>query len=304
MSSVLERYPSPLRYPGGKSTLSGFVKSVLKENELFDGNYVEPYAGGASLALSLLFGECVSNIYINDLDHGIYACWASVLREPEQMCALIRDTPVTIDEWQKQRNMYTRRGEGSRLALGFATFFLNRTNRSGIIESGGVIGGNKQEGEWRLDARYNKAGLVARVQRIARYVDRIHLSCQDALPFLHAVATKLPRKSLVYLDPPYYVKGTTRLYANDYHHNDHVRMACAIRALQCGWIVSYDNAPAIRKLYREYPSMHYGLRYTASMNQVGRELMFFSPGLKIPRGEFGGASLVGRPVFRSGARPN
>ena len=147
-------FPSPLRYPGGKKKLTGFIKDAIVCNDLQGGVYVEPFAGGASIAWYLLFNEYVSSIIINDLDKSIYAFWFSVLNETDKLCKLIRDTPITVEEWETQRLVQNDKDNTDYLTLGFSTFFLNRTNRSGIIK-GGIIGGKDQSGKWKMDVRFN-----------------------------------------------------------------------------------------------------------------------------------------------------
>lgn len=278
-----ERYESPLRYPGGKAKLAPLVTLLLKANGITDGVYAEPFAGGASIALSLLFGEYASRIYINDIDDGVYSFWYSVLQSPDALCRLITDTPITPREWTRQREIYLRCETSDRLSLGFATFFLNRTNRSGIIASGGMIGGREQRGKWKVDARYPAAALVSRVMRVAEYRDRITLSNLDAVDFLRRVATSFPKKALVYLDPPYFVMGRQRLYANYYDTEDHQEIARELAELPVRWIVSYDNKAAIRRIYRGYRSREYQLHYAASERHHGAEIMFFHDQLVIPR---------------------
>jgi DNA adenine methylase len=277
------RYLSPLRYPGGKAKLADFVKLLLEQNQLLDGVYVEPYAGGASVALSLLHGEYVSKVHINDLDRAVFSFWHSVLNDTEQFCRLVNDRRVSRAEWHRQKAVQGRPWNHTLLELGFSTFFLNRTNRSGIIASGGMIGGAQQTGEWKLDARYNKAELTNRIQTIARYRDRIVLHNEDASDLLRKLFRTLPRKSLVYLDPPYYVKGKRRLYANFYEHDDHAAIASLVENALRPWIVSYDDAREIRALYNGFESRSYQLGYSASGRYEGAEVMFFSPDLLVPR---------------------
>lgn len=278
------RYVSPLRYPGGKARLCPFIKAILTENGLVDGTYAEPYAGGASLALALLLDEHVSDIHINDLDSAVFSFWRSVLDETRDFCKLVRRTRPTPTAWRRQRNVYERSDSVS-LERGFAAFFLNRTNRSGIIESAGMIGGNDQTGTWKIDARYNGEELARRIERIARYRDRIHATNQDAMEFLRRTVNTLPKASLVYLDPPYFVKGRRRLYANYYRPEDHADIADDVRSLPCHWLVSYDSVRQIRTLYPEFRRLTYSLQYSAASRQHGAEVMFFSPGLKIPAAE-------------------
>ena len=182
-------FRSPLRYPGGKRKLANFISLIFHYNDLLDGEYIELYAGGASVALKLLFDEYVRRIHINDIDKGVYAFWHSVLNETEDLCRLVRDTQVSMDVWNQQKRVQSASCQ-SLLELGFSTFFLNRTNRSGII-SAGVIGGKNQTGKWKLDARYNKEDLIVRIAKIARYRERINLYNEDAVTLLRDIIPHL-----------------------------------------------------------------------------------------------------------------
>jgi DNA adenine methylase len=276
------RHYSPLRYPGGKAKLSEYIKLILKHNFLFDGYYVEPYCGGASIAFDLLLNEFVSKIIINDIDKAIYAFWHSVLYETEKLCRYIIDTPITIEQWEKHRDIYREQSMNKDLIeLGFSMFFLNRTNRSGILK-GGVIGGLAQNGKWKIDARFNKKDLVKRIQKIALYRDRINISNQDALVFLKKIQQQLPRKTLIYLDPPYYNKGKD-LYLNYYNDKDHRNIAKYIKRFTSRfWIISYDDVNEIRNLYTDYPKITYKLNYSANNFYKGSEVIIFSKKLVIP----------------------
>ncbi|MBZ9713731.1 DNA adenine methylase [Deinococcus multiflagellatus] len=278
-SSSMNR-STPLRYPGGKSKITNYVKVLLKQNSLLDIHYAEPYAGGAGVALSLLFDEYAQHIHINDLDPAIYSFWHSVINHPEEMCRMIDSIDVSMDEWHKQKAVQTNQENHSMLEIGFSTFFLNRTNRSGIILAG-VIGGKNQSGKWKLDARFNKEDLKARIRRIALYRKRISLYNMDAQQLIEGQFRSLGPKSLIYLDPPYYVKGQD-LYKNYYCHQNHVDIAEAINSIETPWIVSYDNASEISEIYKGKNSIEYCLSYSAAQRYQGTEIMFFSPGLKVP----------------------
>ncbi len=271
---------SPLRYPGGKRKLANFVKLIFHNNNLLDGEYAEPYAGGASVALALLYDEYVRRIHINDLNYSVYAFWYSVLNETERLCRLINDTPVTMDEWHRQKEIQSD-ADVSLLELGFSTFFLNRTNRSGII-SGGVIGGKHQTVEWKLDARYNKSNYIDRIKKVARYSKRISLYYLDASVFIREIIPQLSNQTLIYLDPPYFFKGQQLLYTNFYEPDDHKVVAGLVHNIQQSWIVSYDDVPEIRNLYDGFNYLDYGLRYSAQNRYRGSEIMFFCNELEIP----------------------
>ena len=272
------RFNSPLRYPGGKGRLLALFKSIFEQNALIGCNYVEPFAGGCGLALSLLFCGYVCRIHINNINRSLYAFWKSILDYTEDMCRLINDTPVNVEEWERQKNIQTRE-DLSILELGFSTFFLNRTNRSGIL-SAGIIGGKKQLGKWKIDARYNKNNLIERIKRIASSKGKISVYNMDALDFLKT--HKFSSDTLIYLDPPYYIKGQN-LYDNFYEAEDHVDLAHFVQQLIPKWIVSYDDVFPIRQLYGNYKSITYNLNYFASSCYKGSEFMVFSHNLKLPR---------------------
>jgi len=272
---------TPLRYPGGKSRLARFFSYLLRQNRISDGIYVEPFAGGAGAAISLLRREYVRILYLNDIDSGVHAFWHSVLHNTKDICQLIAKVPLTIDEWHRQREVIARPETASPLDLGFAVLFMNRTNRSGILR-GGVIGGKNQGGEWKIDARFNRVGLIEKIQRIAGYRHRIELFCMDAREFLTKVVSTCGERSFVYLDPPYYQKGQA-LYHNHYEHCDHLALAQTLETLgHLPWVVSYDNVPQIREFYDRQPYLTYNIGYTAASRYEGKEIMFFGPGVAQP----------------------
>jgi DNA adenine methylase len=277
----MDNYYSPLRYPGGKAKVANYFKEIFKENYLYDGTYIEPFSGGASVALSLLFNEYASKIIINDIDRSIYSFWYCVLNHTEELCKLIRDTPVTMETWNAQKKIQDSKNKYGLLKVGFSTFFLNRTNRSGIINAG-VIGGRNQNGNWKIDARYNKIDLIERITRIARYKGQIELFNLDAVYLVKKLSSKLPVKSIFYFDPPYYVKGKD-LYLNYFVDKDHAKIANTIGSIRTHkWVVSYDSDPAIVNLYRKYRQENYFLNYSLINASRGEEIMIFSDNLHIP----------------------
>jgi DNA adenine methylase len=273
---------TPLRYPGGKRKLAAYVKEIIRANQLFDGEYVEPYAGGAAIALELLFQEYVSRVHINDLSQPVYSFWKSVLNDSDELCRLVKDTKLTVASWDCQKKIFANPRDHSYVQLGFATFFLNRTNRSGILNAG-VIGGRDQTGPWKLDARYNADELAFRIESIAKMRSRIQLTQSDALALLRLGLRKWPNKTLIYLDPPYYDQGRN-LYYDYYKSDDHSELAhfIADNMSDKHWIVSYDNVDPIKALYAQFPSVIYNVGYSARETRVGKEVMFFSPKVTVP----------------------
>ena len=268
---------TPLRYPGGKGKFASFVKDLMEANNL-SGDYLEPFAGGAGVALDLLYNGYCKNVHINDFDLAIYNFWKSVTLDTDMFLKLLKDTPITIEEWHKQKIILSTPEQHSSLEHGFAAFFLNRTNRSGILK-GGVIGGKNQDGTYKLDARYNKNDLSKRIEKIGQFKDRINVYNHDALELLKKVDSLLPEDSFIYLDPPYYVKGQG-LYRNFYIHEDHVHIREALDKVKTKWIVSYDNCPEIKEIYAGYRQEDYELNYSAYYKTKGSEVMIYCDSIK------------------------
>ena len=277
----IARSISPLRYPGGKACLYPLVASLLKANKLQRRHYAEPFAGGCGLALALLYGGHVSDVHINDLDPSIWAFWHSVLHHPEEFVERILTTPITTDEWRRQRAIHQAQDESDSLALGFSAFFLNRTNRSGIISGAGVIGGLGQAGTYKIDCRFNKENLARRIRRVAKYKRRIHLTKLDALAFLSDTRQRLPEKAFFCIDPPYFEKGS-HVYTNFYSREDHALLAREVLVMQQPWIVTYDNAQPISRLYRSHRQFQFDISYSLATKRRATELLIASKGLRIP----------------------
>lgn len=271
----MSHFCSPLRYPGGKNCIFPFVSQLFYENGLLGVAYAEPYAGGAGLALRLLFEEYVDRIYINDLDRSIYAFWSSVLAHPDAFCGWIEDVDVSMDSWYKYKEIQKGAQTADLLELAKSTFFLNRTNVSGVIK-GGVIGGYEQKGNYKIDVRFKKKDLIDRIQKIARFKSRISVSNLDGLAFVKKMDSK-SENVFIYLDPPYYQKGAD-LYMNFYSKADHEKLSTHVHKMKKKWMVSYDNHDFILNLYATKKKVLYKLSQSTS-NRVGDEVLIFSKDL-------------------------
>ena len=272
---------SPLRYPGGKGKLSKFMAAIVRANGLSDGRYIEPYAGGAGVAWELLITGVVRRVLINDISPQVFAFWTSVLSHTDEFCRRIQDIPLSVEEWDRQKEVFRRPEDASTIELGVSCFYLNRTNRSGIL-NGGLIGGRNQKGKWRMDARFNREDLIHRITKIADCAGRIEVTCADAVEFLREKSGDFGKKDLIYIDPPYFEKGRL-LYYDAYEPDDHAAVAELLAELEGpSWVVSYDDVDAIRSLYAFAPRLQYTIGYSARSRMRGREVMFFSKGMAVP----------------------
>lgn len=275
---------SPLRYPGGKQSLSPFVRALIRANDMYGCVYAEPYAGGAGLALRLLMDDVVSRVLLNDKCPMICSFWRSLFWQTDELLQLVDKNPVTMETWRRTREITRRPKEFSEVEVAFALFFQNRTNFSGVID-GGVIGGKKQVGKYKLDARYPKDRLLKLMETLSMLRDRVSIFHLDAISFMHAHVLPWGRTCLTYCDPPYFEKGQA-LYMNSYLPEDHVKVADFLHehASDMRWMVSYDNAPQIIALYKEDSLYSFDLPYSAHRVRRGKELLALSSDVNLPQG--------------------
>ena len=272
---------SPLRYPGGKGKLASFMELLIDKTGHRGGTYIEPFAGGAGVALGLLEKGIVNQIVINDYDKGIYSFWKAITTETKRFIKKMYDTPVTIDEWKKQREICLQKNNKYSFELGFATFYMNRTNRSGIIK-GGVIGGMEQQGDWKINARFNKDELAERIRKIAARKKQIHIYNKDIESFLLNYVPRYQDNAFIYFDPPYFNKGK-QLYLNFFSYKDHKRIEKMIKEkVKCDWIITYDDVPEIISIYNGYKIKRFDLNYCAAKKRKASEIVIFKNTYMIP----------------------
>lgn len=265
---------SPLRYPGGKGKLYPFVAKMVGKINKKNKVYIEPFAGGSGIALFLLFNGEVDEIVINDYDKAIYSMWRAILTQTDEFLKLLEDTEITVSEWQRQKDIYKNNNKKYSLELGFATFFLNRTNRSGIL-SAGPIGGFEQKGNYKIDVRFNKKDLANRIRLIAKKKNKIHIYNHDVRTFIKSFLPKYEDRAIVYFDPPYYNKGK-QLYKNFFTDKDHKEIYELICGLKCPWIVTYDNTDEIKSIYSKYSCWYFDLMYGVANGGKHSEVFYIS----------------------------
>jgi DNA adenine methylase len=269
---------SPLRYPGGKARLAPFITRLLREQRPTLHEYAEPFAGGAGVALSLLLNEEVRFIRINDLDPGIAAFWREVFLNTDRLIDRVSETPVDMTTWQWARQTYESKKEADDFDLGFATFFLNRCNHSGILTAR-PIGGLEQNGRWKMDARFNKGNLIERIATLGRYRNKVGLAELDARDFLKQLEADANRL-FVYVDPPYLGQGDA-LYMNSLGADDHRTLAEQLVASRLRWVLSYDaHSRVTDELYKNLLTAQFGIAHFAHRQHIGQEYFVFSKGVR------------------------
>lgn len=261
---------SPLRYPGGKTRLVPVIENKLSLCESKIDVFAEAFAGGAGISLSLLFSSKVKSVILNDLDPAVFAFWNTVIHNPDYLISKIKNTSIDIHEYLHQREIYCSPLH-SEQELAFAFFFLNRTNRSGILK-GGPIGGYSQAGNYKLDSRFNKESLISKITAAAQLKDRIQICNMSVFDFLPTIS-QMAEKSYLYLDPPYYEKGNA-LYNTGFSKEDHIRLRDMLMDFKdIPWLLSYDDAPEILELYNNFKISEVSLIHNVSNKGKKKELL-------------------------------
>lgn len=272
---------NPLRYPGAKSKLVPYIQKLIETENLIGCTFYEAYAGSAAVSFGLLENNIIQKAIINELDPLIYNFWYSVMNHTEELIQLIESEDITIDNWNKYslyRNNEYLEGK-SALEIGFAGLFLNRTNFSGILNAN-PLGGIDQKSQYKINCRFNKKRIIKSIEELSKFSDRIEIYNMDAIDFLkEKTKYKRNKKTFVYIDPPYYAKGPS-LYRYYYEDNMHKELARFIKTKSYPWLVSYDDIPEIRKMYRHSKRQHIFLDYSVNTHALGKELLLSN--LEIP----------------------
>ena len=287
----IPRASSPFRYPGGKDKLASFLAIFLTHNKLNHAKFIEPFCGGAGASLSLLLGGYVSEIHINDKNFALYCFWEQLINNTDHLLDMVYSTKPTIDEWHKQREIYfnsiNSNAEFSKLEYGYSAFYLNRTNRSGVLGAG-PIGGQDQTGKYKIDCRYTVSTLIKKLERIAAVKDSIFVYNEDCITFLERFNTpKEYDNSFIYLDPPY-VKEGRNIYSKNFCFDDaqHESLKDYIVSHKNRWLISYDDHPLIHELYSKHGARAVEFSYVMNQAKVGKELMIADSRLRMPESLF------------------
>lgn len=244
----LKKRLSPLRYPGGKSKLIDYLANQFRKESLT--TFVEVFAGGASVGLSLLDAGLTEHLVINDTDPGVYAFWHAVVHNPERLLKRLSGPAPNRAEFLSCQQILDSSKGWSKDDLAWATLVCNRLGYSGITKAcamGGKTGAPEQ-----LLSRWNSDVLQQRIRHIHTLSNKIEVSCVDAIDLLENSAY-WDEQSTCFIDPPYVAKGKD-LYRRWYEEDDHEQLALIIQMLYQGMpgadiVITYDDCPLIRDIY-------------------------------------------------------
>jgi len=242
-----QRLMSPLRYPGAKRQLIPLFNSLLLQAPV--GTFVEPFAGGASVALHVAVNGLAERVILGEADPLVYAFWYVACFDTPWIIEQIQTVDVTLANWERFK---ARPGETLR-DRALSCLFLNRTSFSGILhERSGPIGGRSQRSPYPINCRFPRSELVRRVSVVGELAEAGRIGavlCGDYQDTIAAaVDHSASRDALLYLDPPFYAKAQT-LYRLSFGADDHRRLADYVMGCDIPWLLSYDSHPSIQDLY-------------------------------------------------------
>jgi len=271
---------SPFRYPGGKGFLTSYLDDQIRQRFGHKKpSYAEPFCGGAGSALNLLVDGSVSHLHLNDADYRIFSAWKAMLDETDRFLENLRVVKPDLTTWEESlQKLHEKPTSQYSFDVGFATFFINRTSRSGVVLGSGPIGGYNQEGNWKIDARFNKAGLSERIRRIGNLSDSISLSCLDGLEFCRQLEKeKCLDTTFLFVDPPY-VHAGGRLYHDGMNLAKHDALAeWLLSGIAPHCLLTYDDHRVVRENFTTMQEHRIQVRYSLGKRRLEKELMYMTP---------------------------
>lgn len=272
------RYVSPLRYPGGKATMASWLGEMFsRQLGYMDVEvWLEPFAGGAGAALTLLDRDAVPEAWIVDANPAIAAFWQTVTGDGDALAARIERTTPTLGLYARSQGLLAEPDGADRFELGYAAFIVNRCSRSGIIapRSGAMSD---------IGARFNAAELADRIRHVASFGSRLRVIHGDGIGFIEDLngAAGIEDEVLAFCDPPYLREGN-RLYRVGMDGDMHQRLADALHATPARWLLTYDNEPAVTDLlYPDHRVIAYDIRNNANRARIAREYAVLSHNLDV-----------------------
>ena len=272
---------NPLRYPGSKASFASSVGAFVTACGYTGFEIVEPFAGSASVSIDLVSSGVCSKAILIERDPLLYAFWSAVFFDTRRLCNRINKLSIDLGTWHDLRPLLAINSpdEYELIDLAVAGLFFNRTNFSGVLHAG-PIGGQQQKSVYKVNCRFNKDDLIARIRAIAKLQNRVEVIFSDALGFLETQKEAVNQNRFYYVDPPYFVQGE-KLYRYSFELSQHKQLAKVLSELKAPWLLSYDRHPVIEMLYERYASSGFKFKYSSKIRKVERE--FLVTNIKLPK---------------------
>jgi DNA adenine methylase len=241
VASVPKR--SPFRYPGGKTWLVPRIRQWLGSLQERPDLYVEPFAGGGIVALTVAFEQLADHVVMVELDPQVAAVWRTIL---EGDAAWLANAIVDFKLNEHTLEAALAQPATSTQELAFQTILKNRTYRGGILAPGAGKIKYGENGKGLL-SRWYPATISRRILEIARIRDRITFFEGDGLAVSKQYTDNA--RCAFFIDPPYTAstkRAGSRLYL--YSELDHTELFRLASTFAGDFLMTYDNADELRAL--------------------------------------------------------
>jgi DNA adenine methylase len=248
VASVPQR--SPFRYPGGKTWLIPYIRQWLTSIEKQPAIFIEPFAGGSIVGLTVAFEGLAEHVVLVELDKQVAAVWQTIIEgEAEWLAERILSFDVTLQSVQDVLSLETMdtREEA------FRTILKNRTYHGGILAPGSSLIKNGENGKG-LKSRWYPETLAKRIRAIGRIRDRFTFIYGDGISVMQGYARR--KRAAFFIDPPYTAGGANskragkRLYTH--HEIDHELLLSTTERAAGDVLLTYDDSPDVRNLVERH----------------------------------------------------
>lgn len=245
VASVPQR--SPFRYPGGKTWLVPRVRRWLLSLPECPEEFIEPFAGGAIVGLTVAAESLANHVTLVELDEQVAAVWRTILDGDGEWLA---EKIVSFELTAETVKQLLANVPCTQRDLAFQTIVKNRVNRGGILAPGAgrIKTGESGKG---IQSRWYPETLKKRILKIAAIRDSITFVHGDGLQTLCENAHRA--NAVFFIDPPYTAAGKragSRLYT--YHELDHEALFDIADTLMGDFLMTYDNCKGVRRLAEKH----------------------------------------------------
>lgn len=248
------RWLSPLRYPGAQRRLVPYIRSAIHYNDVEPTLFIEPFAGGASVAIQLLGEGTVEQIGLADKDKLVSAFWKVVFSEPEWLIDRVQEVEPSLELWKALKTQVAD-GQLDLYQRAFACLYLNRTSFSGILHPhAGPLGGYEQDSEHDIACRFSKDNIIDRIRRLGNLRNRVafvwNKSWRGSITLIGDMQSRgsISDDVFYYLDPPFFNKSE-KLYQHSFGSSDHAQLRNQLTLLDDNWLLSYDDCEKVWQYY-------------------------------------------------------
>lgn len=234
---------SPFRYPGGKTWLVPYVRNWLLSRKNKPARFVEPFAGGGIVSLTVAFEELAGQTVMCELDESIAAVWRVVLNGHADW---LSDKILNFDLTAK--NVHEVLGSKPRALheMAFQTILRNRVQRGGIMAPGAGLVKEGEDGRG-LASRWYPETLASRIRAINARKHRVNFIQGDGFKLLDEYRSD--QDTVFFIDPPYTI-AAKRLY--HYWQIDHRELFARLSKVRGDFLITYDNTPEVVTLAQEF----------------------------------------------------